>query len=87
MTRAVGLAPPPIHCLFNNAGVGLHPLPGGGEAPHITWCLVVTQGLNKPRQNLGIYRQQALNRNLVIMRWQAHRVGRWNFASLANSIQ
>ena len=35
----------------------------GDVAPLITWGLVITQGLNKPRQNLGIYRQQVLNRN------------------------
>ncbi len=47
----------------------------GDVAPLITWGLVITQGPNKPRQNLGIYRQQVLNRNQVIMRWLAHRGG------------
>ena len=44
-------------------------------APLITWALVVTRGPHKERQNLGIYRQQVLSRNKVIMRWLAHRGG------------
>lgn len=47
----------------------------GDIAPLITWGLVVTRGPNKPRQNLGIYRQQVLGRNKLIMRWLAHRGG------------
>jgi len=43
--------------------------------PLITWGLVVTKGPNKERQNLGIYRQQVIGRNRVIMRWLAHRGG------------
>ena len=43
--------------------------------PLITWALVVTRGPSKDRQNLGIYRQQVLSRNKVIMRWLAHRGG------------
>ncbi len=43
--------------------------------PLITWGLVVTRGPNKDRQNLGIYRQQVIARNRVIMRWLAHRGG------------
>jgi len=41
----------------------------------ITWGLVVTQRTQKSRQNLGIYRQQVLGKNKVIMRWLAHRGG------------
>jgi 4-hydroxy-3-polyprenylbenzoate decarboxylase len=41
--------------------------------------LVVTKGPNKPRQNLGIYRQQVLGRNKLIMRWLAHRGGALDF--------
>src|SRR4030095_15353606 len=37
-------------------------------APLITWGLTVTRGPHKTRQNLGIYRQQVLARNKVIMR-------------------
>ena len=47
----------------------------GDVAPLITWGLVVTRGPNKPRQNLGIYRQQVIAPNKVIMRWLAHRGG------------
>lgn len=43
--------------------------------PLITWGLVVTRGPNKDRQNLGIYRQQVIAKNRVIMRWLAHRGG------------
>jgi 4-hydroxy-3-polyprenylbenzoate decarboxylase len=44
-------------------------------APLITWGLVVTRGPHRERQNLGIYRQQVVDRNRVIMRWLAHRGG------------
>lgn len=47
----------------------------GDAAPLISWGLVVTRGPNKPRQNLGIYRQQVIASNKVIMRWLAHRGG------------
>jgi len=48
-------------------------------APLITWGLTVTRGPLKPRQNLGIYRQQLIARNKVIMRWLAHRGGALDF--------
>jgi len=51
----------------------------GDVAPLITWGLVITQGPHKPRQNLGIYRQQVLSRNQLIMRWLAHRGGALDF--------
>ncbi len=47
----------------------------GDVAPLITWALVITKGPNKERQNLGIYRQQVIAKNKVIMRWLAHRGG------------
>ncbi|QIY79851.1 4-hydroxy-3-polyprenylbenzoate decarboxylase [Chromobacterium violaceum] len=47
----------------------------GDAAPLITWGLTVTRGPNKKRQNLGIYRQQVIGKNRVIMRWLAHRGG------------
>ena len=47
----------------------------GDVAPLITWGLTVTRGPNKTRQNLGIYRQQVIAPNKVIMRWLAHRGG------------
>ena len=48
-------------------------------APLITWGLVVTKGPNKDRQNLGIYRQQVIGKNRVIMRWLSHRGGALDF--------
>ncbi len=51
----------------------------GDAAPLITWGLVVTRGPDKKRQNLGIYRQQVIGRNRVIMRWLAHRGGALDF--------
>ena len=48
-------------------------------APLITWPLVITRGPNKERQNLGIYRQQVIGKNKVIMRWLAHRGGALDF--------
>jgi len=47
----------------------------GDVAPLITWGLTVTRGPHKERQNLGIYRQQVLGKNKVIMRWLPHRGG------------
>ncbi|BCB28118.1 3-octaprenyl-4-hydroxybenzoate carboxy-lyase [Sulfurimicrobium lacus] len=47
----------------------------GDVAPLITWGLVITRGPYKKRQNLGIYRQQVIAPNKVIMRWLAHRGG------------
>ncbi len=51
----------------------------GDAGPLITWALVVTKGPNKERQNLGIYRQQVIGKNKVIMRWLAHRGGALDF--------
>ncbi|MGW8310800.1 MAG: 4-hydroxy-3-polyprenylbenzoate decarboxylase [Thiogranum sp.] len=51
----------------------------GDAGPLITWALVVTKGPGKDRQNLGIYRQQVVSRNKVIMRWLAHRGGALDF--------
>lgn len=47
--------------------------------PLITWPLVITKGPHAKRQNLGIYRQQVIGRNKVIMRWLAHRGGALDF--------
>jgi 4-hydroxy-3-polyprenylbenzoate decarboxylase len=51
----------------------------GDAGPLITWPLVVTKGPDKERVNLGIYRQQVIGRNRVIMRWLAHRGGALDF--------
>jgi len=47
--------------------------------PLITWGLVITRGPHRRRQNLGIYRQQVIGRNRVIMRWLSHRGGALDF--------
>ncbi len=44
-------------------------------APLMTWGLTITKGPHKRRANMGIYRQQVIGRNRVIMRWLAHRGG------------
>lgn len=65
---AIDLADYPIqHCWPEDA------------APLITWGLVVTKGPHKTRQNLGIYRQQVIGKNRVIMRWLSHRGGALDF--------
>jgi len=51
----------------------------GDAAALITWGLVVTRGPSRTRQNLGIYRQQVIAKNKVIMRWLAHRGGALDF--------
>ncbi len=51
----------------------------GDAGPLITWGLVITKGPHKSRQNTGIYRQQVIGKNRVIMRWLAHRGGALDF--------
>ncbi|WP_088743705.1 4-hydroxy-3-polyprenylbenzoate decarboxylase [Cobetia sp. QF-1] len=51
----------------------------GDAAPLVTWPLVITRGPHKERQNLGIYRQQKIGKNRLIMRWLAHRGGALDF--------
>jgi len=56
--------------------------------PLITWGLVITRGPQggpaaRARQNLGIYRQQVIAKNRVIMRWLAHRGGALDFRDFA----
>lgn len=72
-------------CLLEGSEVDLTQWPiqtcwPGDIAPLITWALVITRGPGKERQNLGIYRQQVIGRNRVIMRWLAHRGGALDFA-------
>ncbi len=64
--------------------VNLYDLPiqhcwAGDVAPLVTWGLTVTRGYNKKRQNLGIYRQQLIGKNKLIMRWLVHRGGALDF--------
>lgn len=51
----------------------------GDVAPLVTWGLTITQGPYKKRQNLGIYRQQLIGKNKLIMRWLSHRGGALDF--------
>ena len=51
----------------------------GDIAPLLTWGLVITRGPNAKRQNLGIYRQQVIGHNKLIMRWLSHRGGALDF--------
>ncbi|KJZ15983.1 3-octaprenyl-4-hydroxybenzoate carboxy-lyase [Marinomonas sp. S3726] len=51
----------------------------GDAAPLVTWPLVITKGPHKSRQNLGIYRQQLIGKNRLIMRWLSHRGGALDF--------
>ena len=77
--------PPCQQIVWEGAEVDLHRLPiqhcwPGDVAPLITWGLTITRGPHKPRQNLGIYRQQLLSKNELIVRWLAHRGGALDFA-------
>jgi 4-hydroxy-3-polyprenylbenzoate decarboxylase len=70
--------------VFEKENVNLASIPiqtcwPGDVAPLITWGLVVTRGPEKERQNLGIYRQQVIAKNKVIMRWLAQRGGALDF--------
>src|SRR5574340_888526 len=75
----------PCHeTLWEGADVDLSRLPiqtcwPGDAAPLVTWGLTVTRGPRKSRQNLGIYRQQVIGRDKLIMRWLAHRGGALDF--------
>ena len=70
--------------VWEGADVDLSRLPiqtcwPGDAGPLVTWGLTVTRGPNQQRQNLGIYRQQVLSRNKLIMRWLVHRGGALDF--------
>ncbi len=72
--------PPCQEHILEGAAVDLGRLPvqtcwPEDAGPLITWGLVVTKGPYKQRHNLGIYRQQVIGRNKVIMRWLSHRGG------------
>ena len=51
----------------------------GDAGPLITWGLVITQSVDRKRQNMGIYRQQVIAPNRTIMRWLSHRGGALDF--------
>jgi 4-hydroxy-3-polyprenylbenzoate decarboxylase len=86
-------SPPCQEVVLQGAVVALGRLPvqtcwPGDAGPLITWGLTVTRGPRKARQNLGIYRQQVIDRNRVIMRWLAHRGGALDYQDhLASSQQ
>lgn len=66
--------------VFEGDEVDLRKLPvqtcwPGDAAPLITWGLVTTKGPHQDRENMGIYRQQVISKNQVIMRWLSHRGG------------
>ena len=66
----------------NDIDLGRYPIQTcwpGDAGPLITWALVITRGPHKERQNMGIYRQQVIAENRVIMRWLAHRGGALDF--------
>jgi 4-hydroxy-3-polyprenylbenzoate decarboxylase len=78
--RSVWRSAPCQAQVLEGEAVDLHRLPiqtcwPGDAGPLLTWGLVVTRNLEHGRQNLGIYRQQVIGRNRVIMRWLAHRGG------------
>lgn len=84
MAPKIGSSGPCQDVVIEGSNVDLTALPiqhcwPGDAAPLITWGLVVTRGPGKPRQNLGIYRQQLIGRNQTIMRWLAHRGGALDF--------
>ena len=47
--------------------------------PLLSFGMVITRGPNKERLNVGIYRQQLLATNKLIMRWLPHRGGALDF--------
>ena len=76
--------PPCQEVVIEKAQVNLYDLPiqtcwPGDAGPLVTWPLVITRGPEKTRQNLGIYRQQLIAKNRLIMRWLSHRGGALDF--------
>ena len=72
--------------VFEGDAVDLTTLPiqtcwPGDVAPLITWGLVTTKGPHQTRENMGIYRQQVLSKNKLIMRWLSHRGGALDYQS------
>jgi len=80
MAPKVIAKPPCQEIVIEGDAVDLAQLPiqtcwPGDVGPLLTWGLTITRGPRKKRQNLGIYRQQVIGRNKLIMRWLAHRGG------------
>ncbi|WP_287806499.1 4-hydroxy-3-polyprenylbenzoate decarboxylase [Diaphorobacter sp.] len=85
MAPATVRRPPCQEVVWEGNDVDLTRLPiqhcwPGDVAPLVTWGLTITRGPRKARQNLGIYRQQLLGKNQLIMRWLSHRGGALDFA-------
>ena len=84
MTPKVLSSAPCQEVVWEGADVDLGRLPvqtcwPGDAGPLVTWGLTVTRGPRRARQNLGIYRQQVIGRDRLIMRWLAHRGGALDF--------
>ena len=84
MAPRVVSSPPCQELVLEGDAVDLDQLPimtcwPGDIAPLLTWGLTITRGPLKSRQNLGIYRQQVIGKNRLIMRWLAHRGGALDF--------
>ena len=84
MSPKVVSSAPCQEVVFDEAEVDLNRLPiqtcwPEDIAPLITWGLVTTKGPRRERQNMGIYRQQLLSKNQLIMRWLSHRGGALDF--------
>jgi 4-hydroxy-3-polyprenylbenzoate decarboxylase len=81
--KSVGSAPWQKHVLEGDeVDIGRLPVQTcwpGDAGPLVTWGLTITRGPERKRQNLGIYRQQVIGRNRLIMRWLAHRGGATDF--------
>jgi 4-hydroxy-3-polyprenylbenzoate decarboxylase len=84
MPPKVARSAPTQEAVLEAADVDLFSLPlqtcwPGDAGPLITWGLTTTAGPTAQRQNLGIYRQQVIARNRLIMRWLSHRGGALDF--------
>ena len=84
MAPATVRRPPCQEVVWEGSDVDLTRLPiqhcwPGDVAPLVTWGLTITRGPYKKRQNLGIYRQQKIGKNKLIMRWLDHRGGAIDF--------
>ena len=71
---------PVQECVIEGKAVNLYALPiqtcwPEDVAPLVTWGLTITNSIRKSRLNLGIYRQQLIGKNKLIMRWLHHRGG------------
>ena len=82
--------PPCQNNVLKNSDVDLSLLPLPTCWPEdvsalLTFGLVITQGPHQKRQNIGIYRQQPIAKNKLIMRWLAHRGGATDFNDFKQS--